>query len=209
MTVSIPRFKKGSENIHFPLISYLLVFLFICYYVYMSIWRAIFAKTPSYSTFISELEKNATEPLKTSQEDLEQFVSTWEKKPKIKLKAKKKRGNIEVLAGVESKWTKGQKAKPEDILMFLTRGTDVRYATMSSDFIAKTSYRNLASGTGRGGKLYVSLSQPRSGIKAREIEELIKKNRSKQIIKDYNKILKAAASKSGLRKVSGARVNIL
>jgi len=56
---------------------------------------------------------------------------------------------------------------------WLDRGTDVRYATMSPDFVAKTAPRVLDSGNGKGRVLFVNKSRPKPGIKAREWRDTI------------------------------------
>ena len=73
---------------------------------------------------------------------------------------------------------------------FLVRGTKVRYATMSSDFEAKTKPGIIGSGPGAGRMLYVNKNRPRPGIEAREFDKVIAKleqKRLKQIAKEYEK----------------------
>ena len=61
------------------------------------------------------------------------------------------------------------------IYLFLTRGTRVRYAVMSLDFMAKTTPRVLGAGPGRGGMVFVG-KKPLPGIEAREFEEVASEN---------------------------------
>jgi hypothetical protein len=56
---------------------------------------------------------------------------------------------------------------------WLNEGTDVRYATMTPDFQAKTSPRVIDSRRGRGGLLFVNKNRPRPGIKARQWTQVI------------------------------------
>ena len=54
--------------------------------------------------------------------------------------------------------------------LWLDEGTEVRYATMTHDFQAKTSHRELVSGVGRGGLYFVNKRWPKPGIDAREFD---------------------------------------
>lgn len=60
-----------------------------------------------------------------------------------------------------------------DIYRFVSRGTRIRYATMSGDFMPKTRVGYIGSNKGRGGVAYISMMNPRPGIKARNFEEVI------------------------------------
>ena len=60
-----------------------------------------------------------------------------------------------------------------DVYRFVSRGTRVRYATMSADFRPKTRTRFIGSSIGRGGVVRISKLHPRPGIKAREFEQEI------------------------------------
>lgn len=70
--------------------------------------------------------------------------------------------------------------------LFLTRGTRVRYATMTPGFIPKTGVRVLGSGPGAGGVMYISKKHPRPGIKAREWEEMVTEEMNKKMPKIVN-----------------------
>lgn len=80
---------------------------------------------------------------------------------------------------------------------FVTKGTSVRYATMTPDFAPKTKKRVIGSGGGRGGVLYVDKRRPRKGIEAREFEETIAELMLPKFQKDGQKILDKSAKKSG------------
>lgn len=51
--------------------------------------------------------------------------------------------------------------------LWLDNGTDIRYATMSNNFVSKTVVGSLSSRPGRGGVRYVNRKHPRPGITAR------------------------------------------
>ena len=61
----------------------------------------------------------------------------------------------------------------DKIYKFVSGGTRVRYATMTPDFVAKTTPRVIGSGPGAGGLAFVNKQRPRPGIKARQFHETI------------------------------------
>lgn len=80
---------------------------------------------------------------------------------------------------------------------FITRGTSVRYAIMTSDFSPKSTPRVIGSKGGRGGLLYVDTRRPRPGIHAREYEEEIAEQEQPKFQKRGQVALDNAAKKSG------------
>jgi len=167
----------------------------------MAKWKQIkINKIPDVDKFVTEVANNITSTLKPAQDDLNQFVGTWKHKPKIRLDKKKKINSIEAFTGVISNWTKGSTPKPEDLLLFVTRGTDKRYVQLTHDFVPKTKKGVIRSGPGQGG-VYRKSNVPYPGIEAREIEQTIKKLREAQIIRDMKKIVINAVYKSGGTKI--------
>lgn len=75
------------------------------------------------------------------------------------------------------------------IFFYLDQGTRVRYATMTEDFVPKTTVRSLKSGPGVGGLAYVDINNPRPGIKAREFMDEIVKNRQKPFDESIERII--------------------
>lgn len=118
---------------------------------------------------------------------------TWEHKPSFEetFEETKTQMTGSALAAGE-----GSKENP---YLFVTRGTAVRYATMSPDFQAKSKVRVIGSSSGRGGKLYVDKSRPRPGIKAREFEEEIAKQEQPKFEKRGEIALSEAVKASGHR----------
>jgi len=74
--------------------------------------------------------------------------------------------------------------------LYLTRGTRVRYATMTGGFMAKTKIRVLSSGPGAGGVAFISRKHPRPGIKARGWEEMVKEKMDKTMPAAINKAIR-------------------
>lgn len=91
---------------------------------------------------------------------------------------------------------KGKKATPEDIYMFVTRGTSERHALMSPDFSPKTKKGFIGSTSGRGGVVRVSKNLKLPGIDSRDFEEVITKKNKSYINKSFQKILYEAAKVS-------------
>lgn len=85
------------------------------------------------------------------------------------------------------------------IYLFVSRGTRIRYATMTGDFIAKTKVGRIASGPGRGGVAFISRAHPRPGIKARRFEEVI----AKKWIKNFPDLIQRAVNTEALRASRG------
>ena len=90
--------------------------------------------------------------------DFDVTTQTWKTRPEFK---------IESQPGERKVFT------DNDIYRFITRGTRVRYATMSADFQPKTRPLFIGSNKGRGGVVRISKLHPRPGIKAREYEQTI------------------------------------
>lgn len=100
----------------------------------------------------------------------EQTVATWSSAPPFSARPADSGGTKRAYIGPT-----GDGAR---IWNYLNRGTSIRYATMTPDFVPKTRVRNLRSGRGRGGVAYISRNRPRPGIKAREWTKVIKEERA-------------------------------
>lgn len=102
------------------------------------------------------------------------FTSTWEGERPV-FKPIVEDTEVGVRLRVVSSGTSYAKLK----YRWVSGGTDVRYATMGEDeagrkWKSKTKRRSLNSGDGAGELAYVDKNQPRPGIEAREIDELLK-----------------------------------
>jgi len=116
---------------------------------------------------------------------------TWKHKPDFKTVIEEKRSAI-----IGSTTTTGEGSR-DNPYPFITKGTKVRYATMTPDFIAKTKPRIIGSGRGRGGLAFVDTRRPKPGIKAREFEEEVFKKTEPVFIKATNKAMRIFVKKSG------------
>ena len=101
--------------------------------------------------------------------DFNLTIRTWRRKPKFITTMR--RGSGKITGRIETS---------NKIYKFVSGGTRVRYATMTSDFSSKTQSNFLGSRGGRGGVMIVSRARPRPGIKARKFDVLIyRKNKRK------------------------------
>lgn len=74
--------------------------------------------------------------------------------------------------------------------LWLDEGTDVRFATMTRGFIAKTSPGMIGSRAGRGGVAYINPDKPMPGIEARRFTETIEKLHRRAFKRDMERALR-------------------
>ena len=72
---------------------------------------------------------------------------------------------------------------------WLNAGTAIRFATMTSNFVAQTRVRVISSYKGRGGLLYINRRRPRPGIEARHFDETINKRLTKRFYSRLETVL--------------------
>lgn len=116
-------------------------------------------------------------------DDLNGLTSTWNHAVDFKVRRNYKDANPRVRV-----WT------DDHIFLILNTGTLVRYATMTRNFIPKTTPGSLTSGQGQGGVSYVDRNVPRPGIEAREFDKTLREKHEKNFKKDIK-----AAVREGLR----------
>lgn len=81
----------------------------------------------------------------------------------------------------------------EDLIYgFVSGGTRIRYATMTPDFVAKTSPHVIHSQPGQGGVAFVNTARPKPGITAREFPEEVEKRDAPQHQRDVEDALTRA-----------------
>ncbi|MBN9393108.1 MAG: hypothetical protein J0I20_34060 [Chloroflexi bacterium] len=110
------------------------------------------------------IEKKLTLTAADAQIDFIKLVSNWKDK---------------VVFTIKTLPMERQVGTSNRIFKFVSQGTPVRYAYMSTDFMAKTKPGSLTSGSGAGRKWGVNVNNPRPGIKARDFD--------KQIAEKYQK----------------------
>lgn len=115
---------------------------------------------------------------------------TWKNQPKFKQEFSQKPNLIE---GSTTTSGEGSKKHPYP---FVTKGTSVRFATMTPDFQAKTTRRVISSRSGRGGVAFVDKRKPRPGIEGREFEEEIAKREEPKFQRRAQKRYDEAAKRS-------------
>ena len=139
---------------------------------------------PDWFKMASKLSANLQDALDESAEDARELLlrptSTWK-------------------SGVRFIITKTPQGREvfttEKPYLYLTRGTRVRYATMTPGFMAKTKVGVLSSGVGKGGVLFISRKHPRPGIKAMGYEELVVDEMKKTMPKIVNAAFRKALGK--------------
>lgn len=136
---------------------------------------------------LNELRKAGT----AVKQDFDKTTRTWAgDKPKFETAVSLANGGPTLL--VEPTGGKGAKK-----WAWLDKGTKVRYATMTSNFVPKTQVRSLSSGSGRGGVAFVNKKRPRPGIEAREWSIVITEKWRTPMKRRMEKAMARAAKKSG------------
>lgn len=154
------------------------------------------------STFRDSFRQEAIRMSGPIVKDFDKTVATWKEEDKPEFESIVKVGNL--AGGKLAKQVMGsasgvslEVSTDSAIYLYLDEGTEVRYATMSKDFQAKTRPRFIGSRRGRGRRLFVSKKHPRPGIKAREFTKTIAKKWTTPFRQRMDKALKDAAAKSG------------
>lgn len=136
--------------------------------------------------FLDGFEEVVRDIIDDADGEFRKTYATWEHDP-----------GFEKDFDVSEKEISGSTTTQDPIYGYLSRGTAVRYATMSPDFIAKTRVRTIGSFPGHGGVLYIDRNRPRPGIEARQFEEVIKDWAEPRFVKKARRALDEAAKKCG------------
>lgn len=110
--------------------------------------------------------------------DFRKTVRGWKKKPEFRIDDRKPNRLI---------------VTSDKVYRFVSKGTRVRYAIMTKDFISKTNPGMAVSGPGQGRVVFVSRKHPMPGIKAREFEIKIAMKWRPEIQKMVQKEIKKVA----------------
>ena len=132
----------------------------------MSLNIKIKAIKPKNKNFLSDIAKQVSRDLikvadiaaSGIQSDFQATVVTWNTKPEFVII---KDGANRIIQTTN------------EIYFYIDKGTKVRYAIMSKDFLAKSQPRVLGSRIGRGGVVFISKKHPMPGIEARQFDEVI------------------------------------
>ena len=137
-------------------------------------WKA-FKQADFEKRLAEEMAWAAIDTARDARDDLEQLVSTWNHSVTFSVGEIPRTSRSSVTIRISTN---------DKIFGYLNDGTAVRYATMTPDFMPKTSVGSLYSTTGRGGKWYVSRKHERDGIEARNFYgQLVTKYRAPFMIK--------------------------
>ena len=91
----------------------------------------------------------------------------------------------------------GKVVTKNDIYKFVTRGTQIRYAAMTPDFLPKTIPGVIGSFTGRGGFDHLDFANPRPGIRARRFEETLRDKYKKSVATKFQVAVNRAVDRTG------------
>ena len=156
---------------------------------YYKMFKAILAKQANRLAVMQALEVSMQQYIDLLEKDFDSTVEHWKNKPAVEKEVKLERApKFSVVGRV---WIK------DKIYYFISKGTRVRYATMSSDFKSKTSPSRIKSRPGAGRVIYVSKRKPRPGIKARNFNIKIAKWRYRNFVWAGKRAMKNAALASG------------
>lgn len=149
-------------------------------------FKAILAKQANKNAAIRELLVGAEEVKTLLIKNFDKTIQDFSSKPKVQSEIKQDTRRIVTFVYIEDK-----------IYTFLSKGTRVRYATMTKGFVAKTKPGRIASRPGSGGVFYISKNKPRPGIKARNFDDSIVKANERLVYFIYQRAVKRFAIATG------------
>jgi len=138
-----------------------------------------------------ELTKAIEETIDEADKQFARTYRTFEHKPTFEKEMKVSDKEIE-----GSVLTSGDGSR-DNPYPFVAKGTRVRYARMSPDFVSKTQPGLISSRRGRGGAIRVDRNKPLPGIEDRRWEEDIARIQKKRLNTRLNKALGRYVKKSG------------
>jgi hypothetical protein len=166
-------------------------------------FRAIIPKKLNTNGMAAPIRDAVIKDAKAMGADLEKVTKTWQGDvPRIQTEAKLVPPNTPPYplwhsSFTASAWPRNDNSRGYWKYVWLDLGTKVRYAVMSSPFIAKTRAGQLNSWVGKGKMLNVSKKHPRPGIKARRFTLALRKKWEKPFRDHIAAAVKAAAKASG------------
>lgn len=154
-------------------------------------WKVIRPNKLKSKAMIKALTEPIEETIQSADTEFAKTYATWEHKPKF---IQKFQELTKLLRGSTTTNPKGSKSNPYP---FVTRGTKVRRAVMSSNFSPKTKTRIIGSSGGKGGVIFIGKNINQSGIKAREFEEEIAELEEPKFFKRGKKAIRQVVIVSG------------
>lgn len=146
--------------------------------------------------FIDEIRQAADRETKIMEGMYEKTVATWENKPKFVREIDISGTKVSIVVRPDQRYNASK------VFGYLDKGTKVRWALMSNDFVAKTKPRTIGSSRGAGKAILrgrtAMLSRgigARRGIKAREFSKEIASRRRKYWHSNMKKAMEKAAKK--------------
>lgn len=130
-------------------------------------------------------------------------TTTWASRPRFTINLRRGRA-LGSTIGIEIE-------TDSDVWFWLDRGTRVRYASMTSNYIPKTRVDMFYSFTGVGHKTITDTSAPNPGIEARHWSVLLEEEFSNEIYNQMTRVMNAIAAGrgrefGGVTRVSGVHV---
>ncbi len=126
------------------------------------------------------VNKDTAEDLgKFAVKQLSDLTSAWRHTVEFEVETEGRKGDITLLVSTD-----------DEIFKFLDKGTRVRRAIMSPDFVPKTTVGSLQSKRGRGGVVFISKKVNRPGIKARKFSERVTRNVDARAEQTFNRNFK-------------------
>lgn len=155
-------------------------------------WKAIKPKRLQDDVFrltaLNQLRKTG----KKIERDFEKTTQTWDgEKPTFETIISLTDPGPGVVVGPSGSTEGAQKWQ------WLDEGTEIRYATMSPDWVSKTQPDIVGSRPGQGEVLYVRRDRPRDGIEARNWTLALQKKWKTPFKRDMEKAMRDARIKSG------------
>jgi hypothetical protein len=150
------------------------------------LWQSINPGPFHPQALIDALHKAIDDTIDDAEDEFQDTVDTWTEPAYFE------KDFDETTAGYE-----GEVKTDNLIYFFLTRGTSVRYATMSQDFESKTLPNWMSSRLGRGGLLFIDRTRPRPGIEARNWDKVEAKKQQPLLVKRAKKNLREGVRRSG------------
>jgi len=147
-------------------------------------WKLIQPGRINVTGYIDKLKAALAAEVDTIDGEFHKTTATWNHQPAFEKK-------VDMANAMD---LRGSVMTTDKIYTYITRGTRIRYATMTPGFVAKTSPGHIGSGPGRGGVLFISRKHPRPGIKARNFDIVIARRAHTRLNRSMKAAMKEASN---------------